>query len=101
MNRLSAIGPEKASATTHLIVPQLRLSFDPRTQLSAFYQHNTVAGRATLNARFSWEFAPLSFLHVVVNDGRSFDPAVSGVAPRIDRPRDRQIVVKLTYLWQL
>jgi hypothetical protein len=100
-NRIASLGPAGGSATTHLVVPQVRVSFDPRTQVSAFYQHNTATGRATVNARFSWEFAPLSFLHVVLNEGRDIDATLPDRSLLPGRPRDRQLVVKLTYLWQL
>ena len=62
-------------------------------QWSAFYQHNTVQQRGSLNARFSWEFAPLSFLYVVYNDGQ---PVLDGTVPR-----NRSLIVKLSWLRQL
>ncbi len=98
-NRITGLGPEARSATTHLVAPELRVALNPRTQLYAFYQHNTAAGQGTLNARFSWEFAPLSFLHLVVNDGR---PVASGLLPagvETEIPPTRQILLKLSYLW--
>ncbi len=49
--------------------------------------------RGTLNARFSWEFSPLSFLYVVYNDRQ---PILGGLTPRA-----RQLIVKLSWLRQL
>ncbi len=96
-NRITGLGPESGAASTHLVAPELRVSLNARTQLFAFYQHNTAAGTGVLNARFSWEFAPLSFVHLVVNDGR---PVESTLFPDrgLDGPRDRQILLKVSYL---
>lgn len=99
-NRITDLGPEERSATTYLVGPELRAALNPRTQLYAFYQHNTAAGQGTLNARFSWEFAPLSFLHLVVNDGR---PVTSDLFPDREAvaPHQRQFLLKVSYLWGL
>ena len=47
----------------------------------------------SLNARFSWEFRPLSFLYVVYNDRQAIQ---QGTAPTA-----RSLIVKLTWLLQL
>jgi len=52
-----------------------------------------VAERGTLNARFSWEFLPLSFLYVVYNDRQ----AILG-GPTLPA---RSLIVKLSWLQQL
>jgi hypothetical protein len=57
----------KASATTHLLAPQLRLALNPRITLSTLYQYNTDASTGTLNCRFAWEYRPLSFVYFVYN----------------------------------
>ena len=56
------------------------------------------ARRGTLNARFSWEFAPLSYFYVVLNDRRTVQSGNLGQLPGL--PAD-QLLVKLVYLWQL
>ena len=78
---------------THLAGPELRLFLNPRVQWSAFYQYNSAAQRGTLNARFSWEFLPLSFLYVVYNDRQ---PIAGGLSPV-----SRSLIVKLSWLGQL
>ncbi len=98
-NEIRDLGPDQARLTTHLISPEARLSVNPRLQLYTFYQHNTAAGRGTWNARFSWEFAPLSFLHVVFNDGRPVGD-LRGEVLREVGPSERQFIVKLNYLMQ-
>ena len=93
VNRLSSIGTRDSSFTTHLLAPEVRLFLNPRVQWSAFYQYNTLVDRGALNARFSWEFAPLSFLYVVYNDRTAIRDGTT--------PSARSIIVKLSWLRQL
>jgi hypothetical protein len=93
VNRLRSLGTRDSAFTTHLAGPELRVFLNPRVQWSAFYQYNTAAERASLNARFSWEFLPLSFLYVVYNDRQ----AVQGG----NTPLARSLIVKLSWLGQL
>ncbi len=95
-NKLRDVGDPKASVTTHLAAPEVRLAWSPRVQLTAFYQYNSEIERGTANARFSWEFAPLSYLYVVYNDRR---PA-RALSRLIDPTRSNQLLLKLVYLWQ-
>lgn len=98
MNRLRGVGAPARDATTHLLAPEVRLSLNPRVQFSSFYQYNSEAQRGALNARFSWEFAPLSYFYVVLNDRRTV--RTDGIGQAIGLPSD-QLLVKLVYLWQL
>ena len=82
---------------THLLQQGLRLGLTPRMNVTAFYQRNTDLSRGTANIRYSWEFAPLSFLFVVFNDGVTVD----GNAPLPLAPPRQQLVVKLSWLAQL
>lgn len=93
VNRLRSLGTADTSLVTHLAGPEIRVFLNPRVQWSAFYQHNTVQKRGALNARFSWEFAPLSFLYIVYNDGQ---PVLDGTVPR-----SQSLIVKLSWLRQL
>ena len=93
VNRLSSIGTRDSSFTTHLLAPEVRLFLNPRVQWSAFYQYNTLVDRGAMNARFSWEFAPLSFLYVVYNDRTAIRDGTT--------PSARSIIVKLSWLRQL
>ena len=93
-NRLSGFDSLAAAVTTHLLVPELRLALNPRVQLATFYQFNTAARRGSMNLRFAWELAPLSFLYVIWNGER----AVQGL-PAVRRPvGGDQISVKFAYL---
>ncbi len=93
VNRLQSIGTRDTSFVTHLLAPELRLFLNPRVQWSAFYQYNTLQQRGALNARFSWEFAPLSFLYVVYNDRQAIQDGTT--------PSARSVIVKLSWLRQL
>ena len=93
INRLRSLGTRDSNFVTHLAGPELRVYLNPRVQWSAFYQYNTAIERASLNARFSWEFLPLSFLYVVYNDRQ----AVQGG----NSPMARSLIVKLSWLGQL
>ncbi len=93
VNRIRSLGTRDTALVTHLAGPELRVFASPRVQWSAFYQYNTVAQRGSLNARFSWEFTPLSFLYVVYNDRQ----AVLGATA----PRASSLIVKLSLLHQL
>ena len=93
VNRLRSVGLRDSSFVTHLAGPELRVFLNPRVQWSAFYQYNTAAERATLNARFSWEFLPLSYLFVVYNDRQAVQAGRT--------PMARSLIVKLSWLGQL
>jgi hypothetical protein len=55
----------------------------------AFWQYNTAAERFTWNARFSWEFEPLSYVFIVFNDSRTF------AQPRFETPfTQREGIIK-------
>jgi Domain of unknown function (DUF5916) len=93
VNRLTSIGTRDSSFVTHLLAPELRVFLNPRVQWSAFYQYNTLQQHGALNARFSWEFAPLSFLYVVYNDRQAIQNGTT--------PSARSVIVKLSWLRQL
>ena len=82
---------------THLVQPGIRLGLTPRMNVTSFYQYNTDLSRGTANVRYAWEFAPLSFLFVVFNDGATVD---GNAPPPLALPK-QQLVVKLSWLAQL
>lgn len=95
-NELIGVGEGAVSRVTHLFAPELRLSLNPQLQFIAFWQYNTAAERSTWNARFSWEFEPLSYVFIVFNDNRTFDQ------PRLETPfTQREAIIKISYLRQL
>jgi len=98
VNRLSQVGRAASPLTTHLLGVELRLAASPRLQFVSFVQWNTVARQTTANARLVWDYRPLSFFTVVYNDrGAADGRGVSAPAPT----SVRQLLMKLTWLWQL
>jgi hypothetical protein len=96
-NRLRGVGAARAGETTHLLYPELRMALNPRLQLVGLYQYNSVNRLSSWNARVAWEFRPLSYAYLVFNDRDFQDPALAGTAA----PRERQVILKVTYLGQL
>lgn len=91
-NRLENIGATNQNLTTNLCTANMRLALNPRVQLSTFYQYNSFNKQGRWNARFSWEYSPLSFIYLVFNDTQTdiFDPAQT----------NRQFISKITFLKQ-
>jgi len=92
LNRFRGAG---SGATTRLIAPELRLAWTPRVQLTTFYQYNDAVRQGVLNARFSWEYRPLSYLYVVLNDARGVGSQAALA------PQRQQLLVKLVYFGHL
>lgn len=95
LNALRDVGVVDTDLDAWILAPELRLALDPRVQLSTFYQYSSTDELTTWNARFSWEFRPLSYIYVVYND-RAFD-TIDGIRAA---PAERQLIVKFTYLQQ-
>ncbi len=93
VNRFRSLGTRDSSFVTHLAGPELRVFLNPRVQWSAFYQYNTAIERGSLNARFSWEYAPLSYVYVVYNDRQAIQNGTG--------PMSRSLIIKLSWLGQL
>lgn len=91
-NRLTEIGGLNQNLTTNLYSGNLRLALNPRVQFNAFYQYNSFNKQGRWNARFSWEYSPLSFIYLVFNDVQTdvFDPVQV----------NRQLISKITFLKQ-
>jgi hypothetical protein len=89
-NTFKNFGIARDNFQTDLYTAGLRLAYNPRIQLSAFYQYNSYDQQGRWNIRGSWEFAPLSFLYVVFNENNFKDTPV----------RNQSVISKLSYLKQ-
>lgn len=89
-NDFKNIGADHDNLETRLYTAGLRCAYNPRIQLSAFYQYNSFDQQGRWNVRGSWEFAPLSFLYIVFNENSFRDSPVS----------NQSFISKLTYLKQ-
>lgn len=70
-NRLKQVGIHKENLTTQLVTPNIRMAVNPRLQLNIFYQYNTATESSRWNARFSWEYKPLSYIYLVFNENKT------------------------------
>lgn len=91
-NRITNIGIANEDLNTNLYSGNLRLALNPRVQFNAFYQYNSFNKQGRWNTRFSWEYAPLSFIYLVFNDVQTdvFNPVQI----------NRQFISKITFLKQ-
>jgi hypothetical protein len=97
-NQITNLGISRTSTTTDLATAEIRLALNPRVQWISFYQYNTTQNRSTLNTRFQWEYQPLSFLFVVLNDNRQ--DLRNELTPSALRETSTQGVFKISYLKQ-
>nr|WP_294948110.1 DUF5916 domain-containing protein [uncultured Mucilaginibacter sp.] len=96
-NDFKKTGINKLSTTTNLFAPELRLAASPKVLLSGFYQYNTDSRNGSLNARFSWEYRPLSYVYLVVNSLNNYDKATPFNVP----VRQQGGILKLTYIHKI
>lgn len=71
LNRAGSLGANNMDKDVHLYSGGLRLAAGPKLQGTVFYQYNSLNKTGRWNARLSWEYRPLSFLYLVINDSRS------------------------------
>lgn len=95
MAAFDGVGGRDGAYVTHLLAPEVRLAATPRLQLAVFYQHNTAVRQGALNARFVWEYAPLSTLAIVYNSRAALPDRSGGLVPA--PARDGQLVMKLSW----
>ncbi|MEL6616604.1 MAG: hypothetical protein AAFQ43_12755, partial [Bacteroidota bacterium] len=101
LNDARGLGVETLDVRSHLVGADVRVALSPRLQATAFWQYNSLADLASLNARVSWEFAPLSFVYLVVNDSRFYVPTTDRMATPEAFLSEQQGVLKVSYLRQL
>ncbi|HMN09189.1 MAG TPA: DUF5916 domain-containing protein [Gemmatimonadaceae bacterium] len=95
MAAFDGVGGREGRYVTHLLAPEVRLAATPRLQLALFYQHNTAVRQGALNARFVWEYAPLSTVAIVFNSRAALPDRSGGLVPA--PARDGQLVMKLSW----
>jgi hypothetical protein len=81
--------------TSHIVRQRLGLSFSPTLFTNTYIQYNDEAELLSLNLRLNWLYRPGADLFVVFNQIWSA-PGLSDLAAG-----DRQVIVKLTYLFEL
>ncbi|MEM1057458.1 MAG: hypothetical protein AAGI52_18220 [Bacteroidota bacterium] len=101
LNDARSLGVDALDVRSHLVGADVRVALSPQLQATAFWQYNSLADLASLNARVSWEFAPLSFVYLVVNDSRFYVPTADRMATPEALLPEQQGVLKVSYLRQL
>lgn len=75
---------------------QLDYGFSPRASVRTLTQYNSLTDQWSTSARFRYIHSPGSDLYIVYDEvRREFEVPVS---PFLEQSRDRQLIVKLTYL---
>ena len=78
--------------TIWLIGPRLDITMTNKLFFTAFAQYNDQNKNVNLNTRFQWRYRPASDLFIVYTDN---------YYPETFRVKNRALVVKLTYWWNL
>ena len=78
-----------------IVRQRLEYSFTPDLSLKGILQYNEVSDLFGANLRLRWEYRPGSDLFVVYNENWTA-PSLSDLDAR-----DRQVIVKASYLFQL
>jgi hypothetical protein len=80
--------------TTSIYSALLNVSFTPDLRVNTLMQYNDAAELVGLNVRFNWSYRPGADLYVVYNENWNAPTFSARESTR------RQLIVKLTYLWQ-
>lgn len=89
--KLKEVGVNNTTKNVTLYTVEGRIALNPRLQLSGLFQKSNVTSSVNWNARFSWEFKPLSYFYIVFNNN-----SISQTVKTIDR----QTISKISYLKQ-
>lgn len=76
-------------ANLTLLGTRAEINFSTSIFWSTFLQYNTQSNNFNVNSRFQWRFAPMSDFFVVYTDNYLIEPSL--------RPRNRSLVLKMTY----
>lgn len=88
--KLKNLGAEKTDVDVFLFAPEVCLALNPKLNLSLFYQKNTRLKQDNWNARFTWEFKPMSFLYLVFSSNSGDDAG--------QLTHNNQMLGKITFL---
>lgn len=98
-NRIKLPAPY-TTADIYLVGPRLDLTLTRSVFFTSFFQYNSQYKNVNINTRFQWRFKPVSDLFIVYTDNYYYtfeDPrAYSNFSPK-----NRALVVKLTYWFNL
>jgi len=78
--------------TSHVLSTRWIYSFTPDLFAKAYLQWNSADQRFAINLLFEYAYRPRSHIYLVYNEDQD---------TVWNRPRDRIIMLKMTYLWQI
>ena len=87
--------PEALKNTTHnlwLLGPRLDVTLSNKVFFTNFMQYNNQTNNFNINTRFQWRYSPASDLYLVYTDNYFADTFA---------PKNRAIVLKFTYWWNV
>jgi hypothetical protein len=87
--------PEVLKNTKHnlwLVGPRMDFTFTNKIFLTNFFQYNNQTNNFNINSRFQWRYSPASDLYIVYTDNYTADSFT---------PKNRAIVLKFTYWWNV
>lgn len=94
LSEISDLGVNAIDETTRLLQIGPSFALNPKVLFSGLYQWNDVSDQHLWNARFSWEFRPLSFVYLVLNSSVADNPVNTG------RINQQQYIAKVSYVHQ-
>jgi hypothetical protein len=80
-----------------LIGPRFDITFSRKVFWTTFIQYNSQINNLNINSRFQWRFKPVSDLFIVYTDNYFAESFENGNVFYIGQPKNRAIVLKLTY----
>ncbi len=97
-NRIRLPQPYRSSNLL-LIGPKIDLSFSRSVFLTTYVQYNNQINNVNANVRFQWRYKPVSDLYIVYTDNYYAYEILDdrGRTMRAGQPKNRALVVKLTY----
>ncbi|HEY5826686.1 MAG TPA: hypothetical protein VIT44_20100, partial [Cyclobacteriaceae bacterium] len=76
-----------------LVNPKTQISFSNKLSWTTFYQYNTQIRNFNINSRLQWRYRPMSDLFLVYTDNYLTETMLG--------PKNRSLVIKLNYYFQL
>lgn len=85
------------SSDLFLIGPRIDFTFSRKVFWTTFVQYNSQINNLNINSRFQWRFKPVSDLFIVYTDNYFAESFENGEVFRVGQPKNRALVLKLTY----
>jgi hypothetical protein len=95
-NHFEGVGEQKTTTSVNLYILMARFALNPRLQLTALYQKNSLNNADNYNIRLSWEFLPLSYVYIIYN--RGVNSVINNMV--VQTQAEDHIIAKISYLQQ-